>query len=236
VHNVGTRIPSILNDVIGYLTICVSRSPAFSWELIVVDDGSRDGTVDRVLGFARQHQSIRLLRLGRTEGKGAAVQLGCLHSRGRLILTMTAECSLKLREFETLERKLAGLAASDRRAVVFASRAGRDIPGSDFLRSILAFGVPLTGVGEVQDTQCGLKLFSREAAQLLFSNQHLSGWVFDTELLVIARRQQIPMAEVAIDCPEPLPALPLVEALRTALDLVQIAVYYRLGIWSIRVR
>lgn len=56
----------------------------------------------------------------------------------------------------------------------------------------------LVGVGHIRDTQCGFKLFSREAARAIFPFQHITGWIFDVELLLIAKQLGIPTAEVAI--------------------------------------
>jgi len=70
------------------------------------------------------------------------------------------------------------------------------------LRNFLMYGLHtvlrIAGVGHIRDTQCGFKLFSRAAARALFPRQHLSTWIFDVELLLLARTLQIPVAEVPV--------------------------------------
>jgi dolichyl-phosphate beta-glucosyltransferase len=89
ISNEESRVSNALSDVVRYFTVRQHNDSSFSWEIIVVDDGSRDRTADSVIEFARQERGLRLLRQPRVMGKGAAVQAGCLHARGKLILMLS---------------------------------------------------------------------------------------------------------------------------------------------------
>jgi len=90
------------------------------------------------------------------------------------------------------------------------------------------------GVGYIRDTQCGFKLFSRSAAQQLFPFQHLPTWIFDVELLLLARQLGIPVAEVPVDWHEvPGSKLNVVSAsLQMFRDLLIVRANHLLGRWS----
>ena len=93
----------------------------------------------------------------------------------------------------------------------------------------------LVGVGHVRDTQCGFKLFSREAARSIFPFQHLSGWIFDVEILLLAKMQCIPVAEVAINWSEvPESKLRLMrDSLLMFRDLLILRANHLTGRWSV---
>jgi dolichyl-phosphate beta-glucosyltransferase len=234
--NDESRLPTILNDAIGYFTNRQNNDPAFSWEIIVVDDGSLDGTADAVLCCGQQNRSVRLLRQPRAMGKGAAVQAGCLHARGKLIFTVTPNRAEKLREFDRLEKTFLELCTVDRKVVVIGREEGKDIGGSRFLRAVLGFLIPLAGLPSVRDPLSGMKVFSRDAARWIFPNQHLTGWCSDLEVLAIARRRNMQITEIPVDGQESLPILGVSGVLAAAVDLLQIVIYYRLGLWSVTLR
>jgi dolichyl-phosphate beta-glucosyltransferase len=235
VRNDEARLPRILNDAIGLFSLANTRSPTFSWEIIVADDSSTDRTIETVTGFTRLHKDVHLLRLDNKRGKGAAVALACLQAQGQRLWILSPDCALNLRDFTKLEKKFAELKGV-RGAVIVGSRPAQSVNAGHFLNSALNFLIPFAGLGDVQDTQCGMKVLSREAARWLISNQHVAGWAFDTELLAIARRKSFRIAEVPIECDEPLPNMALTELLSTALDLLQIAIHYRIGVWTVKER
>ena len=94
----------------------------------------------------------------------------------------------------------------------------------------------LVGVGHIRDTQCGFKLFTRSAAQHIFPHQHLTGWIFDVELLLYAKQLNIPVAEVPIAWEEvPASKLKLVrDSIRMFTDLLVLRLNQLYGRWGVR--
>lgn len=243
-YNEESRLPSMLDETVEYLQVRQSNDPEFTWEIIVVDDGSKDKTADVVLGYARQHPEVRLLRQPRNMGKGAAVQAGCLHSRGKLILMVDADGATKISEFGALETKLLDLQKINKQVVVVGSRAHMDdqtkanrTPIRQFLGLAFHILIYMSGVRGIKDTQCGFKLFSREAAIWLFPNQHVTRWCFDPELLVIARKKKMEIAEIPVEWNEIEGSKMKVSGMiKMALDLMRIAVFHTVGLWTIKMK
>lgn len=243
-YNEEHRLPLMLDDTLRYLQQRRIQDNNFTYEIIVVDDGSRDCTADVVLGYARRYPEIRLLRQPHNMGKGAAIQAGCLHARGRMMLMVDADGATKIDEFRELERKLIELREHNREVVVVGSRAhmaGMDKAQRTAVRDFLGKGfhalILLSGVRGVNDTQCGFKLFSREAARWLFPNQHVTRWCFDPELLVIARKRNMQIAEIPVEWNEiPDSKMKVTGMIKMAIDLLQIAVFYPIGLWTIQMK
>jgi dolichyl-phosphate beta-glucosyltransferase len=158
-----------------------------------------------------------------------------------MILMVDADGATKISEFETLEKRLTDLLALDRKVVVVGSRAhidGQDKANRTGIRKLLGFGMHfliwLGGIRGIRDTQCGFKLFSREAAKWLFPNQHIQRWCFDAELLVIAAKKNMQVAEVPVEWNEKGGSKMKVSGMiRMAIDILQIAIFYRIGIWTV---
>ena len=245
-YNEELRLPTMLNDTLRYLHERETADPFFTWEILIVDDGSKDHTCDVVLSYARNNPQIRLLRQPVNMGKGAAIQAGSLHARGRLILMVDADGATKIDEFGELEKKLQELQLINREAIVVGSRSHLDnTPSSKanrtFIRKFLGLAfhtlILISGVHGINDTQCGFRLFSREAARWLFPNQHIQRWCFDAELLVIGRKKGMGIAEIPVEWNEIEGSKMKVSAMfKMAWDLLRIAVYYRTGIWSIKMK
>jgi len=92
----------------------------------------------------------------------------------------------------------------------------------------------LCGVGDIRDTQCGFKLFSRETAHLLFSNLHVERWAFDVELIYLAGKYGVPIKEVAVNWEEVSGSHldPFYSSVEMGIDLVKISFMYTVGVWS----
>jgi dolichyl-phosphate beta-glucosyltransferase len=170
-------------------------------ELIVVDDGSRDGTAALVERIAREHSLIRLLRNPGNRGKGYTVRHGMLEARGEWILYTDADLSAPIEEFDKLydgaqkagARVAIGSRALDRSLVGVHQSAFRELSGRAFnvLMRVIT-GLPF------RDTQCGFKLFESTAGREIFSRQTLDGFSFDVEDLVISKRLGIRAIEVPV--------------------------------------
>ncbi len=178
-YNESHRIEATLRDVLEYL----SRSD-FPFELVVVDDGSTDGTAELVT--SNPHPAVRLLQLPRNMGKGAAVKAGCLDSKGDCILFMDADHSTRIEEVEAFIQGLRNghdLVVGVRTYQDGESRAQR-IMGLTFL----IFAHLFVFKKAVVDSQCGFKAFTREAAQLIFSNCRNQRGTIDVEIFYLAHK------------------------------------------------
>ncbi len=168
------------------------------WELIVADDGSSDSTVALLEGL--RFPNMRILVGDRNRGKGNAVRRGVLAARGDVVLFADADQSTPIQQFETLMDRV-----SDGYDVVVGSRAaeGADVQAKSRLRRVLSGGLHLLvslGFGiQVSDTQCGFKLFTASAARRLFNLQQIQGFSFDLEILYLAARLHMKVAEVPVE-------------------------------------
>jgi glycosyltransferase involved in cell wall biosynthesis len=167
------------------------------WEILVVDDGSRDRTGDLV----RAHQpAVRLITLPQNRGKGAAVRAGVVASTGARVLFCDADLATPMEELTKLEAALdggadiaigsRGLPESDVRV---HQSAPRELMGRTF--NVL---VRMLVMGGIRDTQCGFKLFRGEVGRALFAASAIDGFAFDVDVLLRARRAGLRIAEVPI--------------------------------------
>jgi len=169
-----------------------------SWELIVADDGSRDGMGELLDGLGLVN--LRVVGSGHNEGKGAAVRRGLRAARGRSVLFTDADMSTPVDELDRMLALLDGGAD-----VIVGSRAaeGASAAEKSGLRCLLSNGLRLTvsvllPTG-VNDTQCGFKLFRHDVAQALADAQTIDGFSFDLELLFIARQWRLDIVEVPVN-------------------------------------
>ncbi|THH27697.1 hypothetical protein EUX98_g6490 [Antrodiella citrinella] len=204
-YNETARLPFMLTSTINHLATIPNRSH----EILIVDDGSSDGTADFALKLATSYtdSDIRVVTLAKNLGKGGAVRHGMLHGRGRRLLMVDADGASRFEDLELLWDAMDKLSSDERAAVTIGSRAHlvktEAVVKRSLLRNILMYGLHtilrIVGVGHIRDTQCGFKLFSRAAAQQIFPYQHLPTWIFDVELLLLAKQLYIPVEEVPIE-------------------------------------
>ncbi len=197
-YNEGSKIEADLAKVRGYF-----QTREYPYEIIVVDDGSADDTSDKVL---RQQQvgggRIRLVRYSRNRGKGFAVKTGVAEADGRYILFADAGSCVP---YDEVERGLALLEQGC--DIAIGSRGMREsvlVVKQPLYRRLgsRVFGVivrHLLGLQDIQDTQCGFKLFRREAAKELFGSQRTEGFMFDIEMLFAARRKGYRIVQFPVD-------------------------------------
>jgi dolichyl-phosphate beta-glucosyltransferase len=184
-YNEARRIGPSLQRVWDYL--CVNYG-AGCFEIIVVDDGSNDGTATTVEEFRAQAAEVRLIRLPHNRGKGAAVRVGMLAAIGDAILFSDADLSTPIEEVEGALKLLqeGGDVVIGSRALAESQILTRQTPlreslGRLFNRLIRAFlRIPF------RDTQCGFKLFRREAARAVFQRARTDGFAFDVEAILLA--------------------------------------------------
>ncbi|MCL4797005.1 MAG: glycosyltransferase family 2 protein [Bryobacteraceae bacterium] len=195
--NEQQRLPATLKTVASYLD---ARAPAFA-EVLVVNDGSRDGTADVVRGFAAADARFVLLENPGNRGKGYAVRHGMQKARGEWVLFTDADLSAPIEELDKLwsavERQggdgAIGSRALDRSLIGVHQSFFRETSGKFFnLVMRMITGLPY------RDTQCGFKLFSRAAAQAVCSRQRIEGFGFDVEILYIAQKHGFRIIEVPV--------------------------------------
>jgi dolichyl-phosphate beta-glucosyltransferase len=192
-YNEATRLPITLPTLRAFLD-----QERIAAEVIVVDDGSADGTAAFVQDYARKWGSLRLVG-GQHQGKGGAVRMGVLASQGDYVALADADFSMPASELNRFAPSLVGpydLAIGSREGA--ASRrigepAYRHLMGRVFNKIVQVLLLP-----GIEDTQCGFKLIRGEVARELCERQTITGWGFDVELLYIARRQGYRIREVSI--------------------------------------
>lgn len=190
--NEEKRLGASLDAAFAYLE---ERGSPF--EVLVVDDGSLDRTVE--VARAYEERGVRTLLLGVNQGKGAALRRGVLESRGERVLLSDTDFSTPIEEVEKLEERLSEA------EIAIGSRAVRDADVTihqPFYRELMGktFNklIRLAGVGGISDTQCGFKLLRGEIARELFGEMVTPGFAFDVELLWLARRRGYRIAEVGV--------------------------------------
>lgn len=197
-YNEAHRLPSYLDRIVAYL-----QARRLSYEVLVVDDGSRDDTARCVLASAQHHRHLRLLRQERNRGKGAAIRLGMQAARGQLQLFADADGATAIEELPRLEAAIAQGAHLAIGSRTLASRDPRYSVAARWHRSVLGslFNtvVQRLGMWGIQDTQCGFKLFRQAVAQDLFSVAQVNGYGLDLEILYLARDRGYRIAEVPVN-------------------------------------
>ncbi|MBT3394949.1 glycosyltransferase family 2 protein [archaeon] len=161
-------------------------------EIIVVDDGSSDGTRSVVKKFS----SIKLNNKRENKGKGYSVKEGVAMSSGDLILFSDADLSTPIEEFDKLKKYV------DSYSVVIGSRAlaESEVQNNIFRKLLGRVGNLLirSVVKGIKDTQCGFKLYKSDVAKDLFSKQTIEGFGFDFEILFLAQKDKIKIKEVPV--------------------------------------
>lgn len=195
-YNEEKRLPRYLNQILRYF-----EGSKGTVEIIVVDDGSSDGTSDVVQTLALQNRRLKLITFGQNRGKGAAVRSGILAAKSDLRLFADADGSTPIEEIERLLRGLEsgfdiiiGSRAMDSKDCTVEAKVHRKILGGFFNRLVQALAV-----GGISDTQCGFKLFTRKAALSIFPELTIPGFGFDVELLFIARQKGLTILEIPVN-------------------------------------
>jgi dolichyl-phosphate beta-glucosyltransferase len=194
-YNEGGRIAPTLREIAAFL-----GNEGYRYELVVVDDGSRDGTYDVVRDVASDIPQLKIHRHPKNLGKGMAVKSGFLTATGELVFFTDADHSTPIQELPKFVRY-----AREGYDVVIASRA---LPDSNITRHqswhrenmgrVFNLLVRLLVVRGFYDTQCGFKCFTRERCATVFEQQALSGFCFDVELVYLAKKLGLRIIEVPV--------------------------------------
>jgi dolichyl-phosphate beta-glucosyltransferase len=192
-YNEEHRLSATLHRLHEYLT-----TQDYSWEILVVSNGSTDDTVGLVERVAARQPHLQLIDIPE-RGKGIASRTGALQSRGEIVFLCDADLS-------TPPESLAAFLREIERADVVAG--SREASGSQrfleprhrhFMGRVFNRLVQTIAVKGIEDTQCGFKAIRRQAAVDLFSEQRLNGFAFDVELLYLARKYGYSIKELGIE-------------------------------------
>ncbi len=195
-YNESARVGATLGKVLAHVA-----QRGWDAEIIAVDDGSRDNTVEIIRSYAEKNSRLRLLQNPGNRGKGYSVRNGMLHARGEMLLFSDADLSSPIEEADKLFAAIAGGAD-----IAIGSRwLRRDLQTQrqPFYRQI--FGrvfnllLRITLGLRFKDTQCGFKAFTRSAAKTIFPLQQIERWGFDPEILYLARKFGFKVAEVPVE-------------------------------------
>ncbi|MCX7919589.1 MAG: glycosyltransferase family 2 protein [bacterium] len=185
-YNESARIRQTIEKIIAYLA-----TKSYSSEVIVVDDGSSDGTQSVIHPFIQEYKTLKFIRYTPNRGKGYAVKTGMLEAKGKYCLFSDADLSTPIEELD----RFLQIMESENCHIVIGSRG---LPTSQVLKhqpwfrermgKIFNWFVQKLVFPGIKDTQCGFKLFRAEVIQPLFSRQTINRFSFDVELLYLARR------------------------------------------------
>jgi dolichyl-phosphate beta-glucosyltransferase len=193
-YNEELRLPKTLDQIHAYL-----NARGISAEVIVVDDGSRDGTAQCVELKSAAWPALRVVKNPGNRGKGYSVRHGMLEARGKIVLFTDADLSAPIEEADKLLAALAthdvaiGSRAMDRGLIEVHQPWTREIAGMMF-NAIVRVVLRL----KIEDTQCGFKAFRRERSRITFEQQRIERFGFDPELLFLAKRHGLTTAEVPV--------------------------------------
>ncbi|NUO08580.1 MAG: glycosyltransferase family 2 protein [Candidatus Brocadia sp.] len=194
-YNEEKRILPTLDKICTYLS-----KQDFSYEVIVVDDGSADNTLHVVKNFACSDNHVVILANDLNNGKGYSVRKGMLSARGKYVFFTDADLSTPIEEIEKCLPYL-----TNGYDVVIGSRS---IPGSNItirqpwyrekMGKIFNFMVDLVLLKGITDTQCGFKGFKKEVVKTVFSMCSIDGFSFDVEALYLSRKLNFKIKEVPV--------------------------------------
>lgn len=192
-YNEEQRLPASLEKIDSFL-----EQQSYDAELLIVDNGSTDRTVSVASEFAESRPWVRVVKAA-VRGKGLAVKIGMQVATGEFRFICDADLSMPIEEITKFLPP-----QSEGYDVLMATREGQGAQriGEPLYRHLMGrifnLIIKLAALPGIQDTQCGFKMFSRKAAEDLFSVQQMVGIGFDVELLFIARKRGYRIREVPI--------------------------------------
>lgn len=193
-YNEERRLPKTLSSVIDYF----NNNNILS-EIIIVDDGSTDKTIDIVESFLKNYKNISLIKLPQNRGKGFAVKTGVMSANYPYVIFFDADGSTPISEIDKLLEHIEnndiviGSRYADKNTVKRMQTFPRRVVGkiANFLTSKLLFS-------DIKDVRCGFKIFRNDVAKRIFNEQTISGWGFDPEILALAKISGMTIIEVPV--------------------------------------
>jgi dolichyl-phosphate beta-glucosyltransferase len=237
-YNEVTRLVSGLSRVVFYL-----KKQSYPWEIILVDDGSEapvaamldQAEARKILRFSLSTLPIHIYRLPKNQGKGAAVRYGVRKARGDVIMFSDIDLSVDITYVAVAKRllKKSPMVVASRRtagaSIVVHQGWTREMSGRIF--TALSNSVCQTGVADVT---CGFKGFTRETAKKLFTHSRIDRWVFDSEIVYLARKYGIGIYEMPVAWTNKSGSkVKFIDSIGSLVDLFRIRWYERKGLYRV---
>src|SRR5271157_5221884 len=195
-YNESERLRTSLPKVLDY-----SHQQRLQAEIIVVNDGSTDGTAKVVRNFAAKNPQVHLLENPGNRGKGYSVRNGMLHGNGDVLLFTDADLSSPIYEADKLFKAIAQGAdvAIGSRWLQADLQTERQPLYRQVYGRLFNLGLRIVLGLNYRDTQCGFKAFTRQAIQVVFTRQQIERWGFDPELLFLAKKFKFKTVEIPVE-------------------------------------
>ena len=196
-YNEEKRLPKTLEEIDKYL----SRQN-YDYEILVVNDGSKDKTAEVVTGLTGVIKNLRLFDNKINQGKGAVVRQGMLEAKGDFRLFTDADNSTSIDQIEKM-----WIEFKNGYDIIIGSRDVKGAvldPPQPFLRNVILgqsfklFRKFIVGLWGIQDTQCGFKCFTKKAAENIFPKCKINRFAFDPEILIIAKKMSYKIKEIPV--------------------------------------
>lgn len=227
-YNEEKRIALNLKKILNFM-----RTKDYSYEIVVVDDGSKDNTINEVSKIKSKY--VKVLTYSCNKGKGYAVKYGMMKAKGNYVLFSDSDLSTSINQLDNLMNYITEY------PVVIASRNLKKsiIPVKQPWYRIIAgkafpILVRIIMCLNVKDTQCGFKLFRKDVVNSIFSKQVIDRWAFDVEIIYIAKKLGLRIKEVpVIWVNDPNSKVNLVkDSVRMFLELLRIRINSLKGIYK----
>jgi len=195
-YNEEKRLPKTLKEIDKYLKV-----QSYDYEIIVVNDGSKDKTGEVVNRLKPEIKNLKLIDNKINQGKGAVVKQGMLEAKGDFRIFTDADNSTSLDQIEKMWPYF-----NEGYDVVIGSRDAKGAvldPPQNFFRRFVGDGFRIfrkiiVGLWNIQDTQCGFKAFTKKAAQTIFPKCKINRFAFDPEILIIAKQLGFKIKEIPV--------------------------------------
>jgi dolichyl-phosphate beta-glucosyltransferase len=197
-YNEENRIERTIRSIRSYLA-----NKQLSYEILIVSDGSTDGTVQLINNIMKETKNLRLIHNNINHGKGWVVRQGMLSTKARIRLFMDADNATTVEHYDLM----APLFAKGYQ-VVIGSRDSKDAEGAkqevpqNFIKRCLGnisnVLIQMIAVKGIWDTQCGFKALTATAADDIFSRSKIDRWGFDIELLLLAKKLRYSIAIIPV--------------------------------------
>ncbi|MDC6271157.1 glycosyltransferase family 2 protein [Acetobacter pasteurianus] len=240
-YNEVKRLKKMMDEAVAYL----EKTHRGKYEIILVDDGSTDGTAKYGIELANMYNLkphiVKVVHLAKNRGKGGAVTHGMLHALGKYALFADADGATqfsdisKLLDFLEKHQEEPAMAIGSRAHLVNTDAVVK----RSFIRNFLMYGlhtlVYIFGIRAVKDTQCGFKMFNQEAVAKIFPHMHTERWIFDVEVLLLGAMQGVLIEETSVNWQEVDGSkVDLArDSIEMAVDLVVTRLAYILGIYKL---